>query len=289
MRILRGREAGGVPHCRMPAFVTRGPEVSPARAAPGALGGAMGNSAERLRPPFNLAAGAGLAGPPGPRGLPGSVPALPAARSAAPPGHSPSPAPAAPGKPLCPLPTTAKCPLSRAPAVPTPHPRVSSRRTRQLPLRPPTPGPLLQAWEDPRLARACLLHSALPRPRGPTAPLFAAQKQDARAGALPDRPVRFARPRRPPRPRRMHNAPTHTATHTSNTAVQHTFNQDTRSTHTTSTHHRPHTLSTCTRGQQSHTPKQHVSRKCNVAHIPEQPTDTQPYKINISCTLYTQN
>lgn len=46
-----------------------------AGAPPGALGGAMGSSEERPRPPFNLAAGAGLAEPPGPCGLPGSVPA----------------------------------------------------------------------------------------------------------------------------------------------------------------------------------------------------------------------
>lgn len=61
-------------------------------------------------------------------------------------GTLPQPGSGRSWEPLCPLPTTAKCPLSRAPAVPTPHPRISSRRTRQLPLRPPTPGPLLQAW-----------------------------------------------------------------------------------------------------------------------------------------------
>nr|CAI9707464.1 unnamed protein product [Rangifer tarandus platyrhynchus] len=37
--------------------------------------GRNGKQRERPRPPFNLAAGAGLAEPPGPCGLPGSVPA----------------------------------------------------------------------------------------------------------------------------------------------------------------------------------------------------------------------
>lgn len=77
----------------------------------------MGSGEERLRPPFNLAAGAGLAGPPGPCGLQSSVAALPAAHTAAQPGHFPSPA--VPGSTLtCPPPTTTKCPFSSALRIP---------------------------------------------------------------------------------------------------------------------------------------------------------------------------
>lgn len=132
------------PHTeRSPPSVTRGPEVGPACAPPGALGGAMGSGEERLRPPFNLAAGAGLAGPPGPCGLPGSVPALPAARTAAQPGHSPRQADSS-TLACCPHPHPNR-PFSRAPL--SPHSTISDFLQ---PSTTPTPATLRSPSSRPR-------------------------------------------------------------------------------------------------------------------------------------------
>lgn len=80
------------PSRNSPLVVTRAARRCAGRAwacaLPGALGGAMGSGEQRPRPPFNLAAGAGLAGPPGACGLPSSVPALAAAPL---PGHCSGP------------------------------------------------------------------------------------------------------------------------------------------------------------------------------------------------------
>lgn len=170
---LKAVGLAGVAHRPMPAGdPRRGGEAGPASACapPGALGGAMGSSEERPRPPFNLAAGAGLAGPPGPCGLPGSVPALPAAPTAAGPRRSPSPAAGRPGKHLnLPPPSTSpRIHPPEHPGVPAPGSRISLRST-QLP-PPRSAAPPLLAFGDPLITPACLLHSALPRPRGPTTP-----------------------------------------------------------------------------------------------------------------------
>lgn len=224
-----GLEAGGVPYRMMPPLVTRGPEVSPAYAPPGALGGAMGSSKERLRPPFNSAAGAGLAGPPGPRGLPGSVPALPAAREAARPGHSPSPD------------------SGRSRETPS----LSPAHDHQASILPRTRSPHF------RLADFLSLHSTVStpalaqhpcsRPRGTlsshppasrTAPsrgaaslqplLFAALERDAGSGSLRDGAITHARRRRRRR-HRIHRTPTNTATHTHLTQhMQHSHETDTQ-------------------------------------------------------------
>lgn len=209
-----GREAGGVLYRMMPPLVTRGPEVSPACASPGALGGAVGNSEERLRPPFNLAAGAGLAGPPGPCGLPGSVPALPAARTAARPGHSPSPDSGRSWE------TPSLTPYQRPPSVHSPEHPESPLQALGFPFAPLSSfhcGLAPHPCSRPR--RTLSSHRPAPctapscGPAGLQPLLFAAQEQDAGAGSLGDRAIMLARPRRPRPHRRIHNTPTYPATH----------------------------------------------------------------------------
>lgn len=115
------------PSRNSPLVVTRAARRCAGRAwacaLPGALGGAMGSGEQRPRPPFNLAAGAGLAGPPGACGLPSSVPALAAAPL---PGHCSVPASTL----ACPPPTTTGRPFSGAPGILTPDSRISLRSTR---------------------------------------------------------------------------------------------------------------------------------------------------------------
>lgn len=168
---LKAVGLAGVGHRPMPAGdPRRGGEAGPASACapPGALGGAMGSSEERPRPPFNLAAGAGLAGPPGPCGLPGSVPALPAAPTAAGPRRSPSPAAGRPGKHLnLPPPSTSpRIHPPEHPGVSAPGSRISLRST-QLPpprsARHPRCSPLA-TLSSPRLA------SSTAPSRGPAGP-----------------------------------------------------------------------------------------------------------------------
>ena len=69
MRVLQSMRLVRATHRPLPlSDPRRGGEAGRASAGapPGALGGAMGSSEERPRPPFNLATGAGLAEPPGP-------------------------------------------------------------------------------------------------------------------------------------------------------------------------------------------------------------------------------
>lgn len=171
MRVLQPMRLVRAAHRPLPlSDPRRGGEADPAPsgAPPGALGGAVGSSKERPRPPFNLAAGAGLAEPPGPCCLPGSVPAPLSRSHRGRAGTLPQPAAGRPGKHLS-LPSVPG-PSSRAPGR-APH----SRLWDFLPLHSaPTVAPLLHAFGDPLISPAALLRSALPRPRGPTALALAA-------------------------------------------------------------------------------------------------------------------
>lgn len=218
----------------------------------------MGSGEERPRPPFNLAAGAGLAGPPGPCGLPAPSPpsqALPPRRGR---DNPPARQPAAPRPPT----TTTSVHSPEHPGVPTPDSRISFGSTRQLQLPRRTP-PWLQAS---RILRSHTPASSAAPSRGPARPqpqLLAAPVPDAGLGSLGHR-------------ERVHahtHARTH-AQHTSSTHTQctnkHTPNTHPKPTHTThtpktSTHHQSYTH---IHSQQIHIPKQHL--RCNT-HI----TDTR--------------
>lgn len=226
------------PSRNSPLVVTRAARRCAGRAwacaLPGALGGAMGSGEQRPRPPFNLAAGAGLAGPPGACGLPSSVPALAAAPL---PGHCSVPASTL----ACPPPTTTRRPFSGAPGVLTPDSRISLRSTRP-PLQRRT-APPLQAPRDPLVAPACLLHSALPWPRGLTASALCSARPDP--GLVSMRALA---------PRTHGTQGQDTSTHTQHT---NTRRQQTRLTHTEPTQHMLHAANqrADARHLQTHTPK----------------------------------
>lgn len=240
----------------------------------------MGSSEKRPRPPFNLAAGAGLAGPPGPCGLPGSVPALPANRTEARPAHSPSPA--VPASTLtCPplrtiLHSTSEDSLQTLapPTAPPPHSvqhpcsrRVGPSRHSDLPPpqrppaapRPHSPGPL-QRQRGLRLAWApSATESTYPRihPRAHT------QNQ-------PTHVISAC----------IHNTPTCTATNTSNTHkpnttptqptdTQHTANL--HHAHKSSTQHQPHARPSAAHTQTHHM-YTHSQHRLHTAHTQLTPT-----------------
>lgn len=219
----------------------------------------MGNSKERLRPPFNLAAGAGLAGPPGPCGLPGSVPALLAARTAAPPGHSPSPdsdrswdTPS--------LPPTHDHQMSILPSPRSPHSRLSDFLSLHSTASTP---PASRSTPAPNLGGPSHRTGLPPAQRPPAAPRAYSPcslrpRSRTRERAPSDTELlTLARPHRPPGHRHHrrithNNTPTYTATHTHLTQQCNPCSTKTHTQHTYNQRARRHTPNTYTRSRQIH-------------------------------------